>query len=79
MPGGRGSRKTGPLFGKAKDKRGNETEIEPVIQIGQVEANVNGVLLNRASKCPVAPGFIIFRNEGSAVEFRNIRLQPLGK
>jgi len=46
---------------------------------GTVDVRVNGVQQNTATECPRTPGHIALQAEGTAIEFRNIHLRPLGK
>jgi len=46
---------------------------------GEVTVKVNGVEQNKATGCPRVPGHIALQDEGTAIEFREIRLRPLGK
>ena len=56
---------------------GQWNRIEATVKGGTVEVKVNGVLQNKATKCPQVPGKIALRVEGAPVDFRNIRLVPL--
>ena len=46
---------------------------------GTVDVRVNGVQQNTATECPRTPGHIALQAEGTAIEFRDIHLRPLGK
>jgi hypothetical protein len=58
---------------------GQWNRIEATVRDGTVSVSVNGVLQNRATKCPQVHGKIALRIEGAPVDFRNIRLVPLGE
>jgi hypothetical protein len=40
---------------------------------------VNGVLVNRVTKCSASRGAICLQSEGAEIHFRNIEVRPLGK
>lgn len=44
-----------------------------------VTAYINGLLQNRITETSLTSGHIALQSEGEAVEFRNVRLTPLGK
>jgi hypothetical protein len=58
---------------------GEWNRLEIRVQDGTVEIKVNGLVQNRATNCTKAAGRINLRNEGSAVEFRQLTLLPLGE
>ena len=82
----------GTDFKEHKDKKGrrvpkiNDTcEKEPgqwnaydiICRDNTIELYVNGVLQNKATETTVNSGKICLQSEGSPIEFRNIKLEPL--
>lgn len=48
-----------------------------VIDRGELELWVNGVLQNTASQCEVRPGRIALQSEGTPIAFRNVVIRPI--
>jgi uncharacterized lipoprotein YbaY len=48
-----------------------------VLDGGDLELWVNGVLQNTARNCEVAPGRIALQSEGTPIEFRNVVIRPI--
>lgn len=44
---------------------------------GEVTVWMNGELVNHATDCDVTPGKLVLTSEGSAIQFRNLRLEPM--
>jgi len=44
-----------------------------------VTLEINGQTVNRATACETTPGKILLTAEGTAIEFRNVRLRLLDK
>jgi hypothetical protein len=45
---------------------------------GTVTLEINGQQVNQATACDATPGRILLTSEGNPIEFRNVRLTPLG-
>lgn len=66
-----------PRLAAVEDRAGAWHRLKLIVRNGTVTVEINGVVVNRTSKGPQGPGRIVLRNEGSAVSFRNLVLQPL--
>lgn len=58
---------------------GEWNEYEIIMDGGTVVLKVNGEELNRATDAAAVPGKICLQSEGAEIQFRRIRLSPLGK
>jgi hypothetical protein len=73
------------LFYKIISKQHNSSEYPPgqwnhydiVCKGSSIQLTVNSVLQNTAAKSTLTSGAISLQSEGSPIEFRNIRLEPL--
>jgi hypothetical protein len=77
-----------PQFGKLTNVKKSALVERPAGQWNQykivadgdtVTLEINGQTVNRATACETAPGKILLTAEGTAIEFRNVRLRPRDK
>ena len=66
---------SGKTLAPSNEKLGEWNSMQVRVSDGSVEIIVNDLLQNRASGGPKTPTGIVFRNEGSRVEFRNVALE----
>jgi hypothetical protein len=57
---------------------GEWNEYEILVDGGSVVLTVNGEELNRATDAAELPGSIALQSEGAPIEFRRIRIAPIG-
>ncbi len=70
-------RRTVKLCESSERPLGEWNTYDIILDGGELIVRVNGVLQNWATGCEEVPGKICLQSEGSAMEFRNIRLIPL--
>jgi hypothetical protein len=58
---------------------GEWNEYEIIVDHGTVTLKVNNEVVNQATDCQIVPGKICLQSEGTAIDFRNIRIAPIGK
>jgi hypothetical protein len=58
---------------------GEWNDYKIVCEADQITIWVNGDLVNHVTKCSVNKGAVCLQAEGADIEFRDIRLKPLGK
>ena len=87
-PTERFSSTTHPDFGKlvnlkrivdAEKPRGQWNHYRIVADGATVTLEINGKMVNRATGCSATPGKICLTSEGNAIQFRNVKLTPLGE
>lgn len=58
---------------------GQWNHMEVVCRGEEITVTINGVLVNHATKASVTEGAIALQSEGVPIEFRDVKLTPLGK
>lgn len=71
-------RRTRKMEASSEKPLGEWNKYRITLDAGKLELRVNGVLQNSAVACEVRKGRIALQSEGAHIEFRNIKLRPLG-
>ncbi len=71
-------RRTAKMHKSNEKPLGQWNQYEIVLNGGDLEIYVNGLLQNEATKCKELPGKIAIQSEGAKMEYRNIVLIPIG-
>ncbi len=58
---------------------GEWNTLEIICRGDQIRVSVNGDVVNEASNCTATKGAICLQSEGAQIEFRDVKLQPLGQ
>lgn len=64
-------------FADREKPAGEWNSFEGIIDGGTAVQKLNGRTVSEASGCEIIPGRILLTSEGTAIEFRNIRITPL--
>lgn len=76
---GRNKGRYTPVMRPSNEKpQGEWNQFEATLRGGSLKILINGVLQNEATEVWETPGYIALQSEGAPIEFRNIRLIPLG-
>jgi len=75
----------GELTGLSRMPEAAGVEVEPgewnraevTLQGGDLKVLINGTLVNQASGCDVAAGYVALQSEGGEIHFRTIEIRPL--
>ncbi len=76
-PARTGGRRTQKLAASNEKPMGEWNTYEIVLNRGDLEIRVNGLLQNSATECWETPGWICLQSEGAEMEFRNLVLTPI--
>ena len=67
-----------PKTKMAENKPGEWNRAQIVVIRGTITVIINGEEVNKATDCDVAPGHIGLQSEGGEIQFRAVRLVPIG-